>query len=118
MASYETHENKPSMRGSMIILVAIVVLFWVHPSAGICTSSGDGTLSFMVIGDWGGKDDKPYFTDAEKYCSESMGEVAKDLGSQFTLTLGDNFYNDGVKDVDDKRFKETFEVNLQLLPQV
>ena len=71
----------------------------------------DGSLSFMVIGDWGGQDHKPYYTDAENYCAESMGDVAKDLNSQFTIALGDNFYEDGVTDVDDKRLWETFEVS-------
>lgn len=39
-----------------------------------------------------------------------MGELAEKLGSQFTISVGDNFYGTGVKNVDDPRFKETFEV--------
>lgn len=80
------------------------------------TASAD-SLSFMVIGDWGGQDTKPYTTDAEVYIAEYMGEVAKDVGSQFTIALGDNFYDEGVTDVNDKRFQETFEVKkLFLMP--
>ena len=39
-----------------------------------------------------------------------MGKVAEEFGSQFSVSLGDNFYDDGVKSVDDPRFQETFEV--------
>lgn len=44
-----------------------------------------------------------------------MGKKAAEINSQFTLALGDNFYDVGVRDVNDKRFKETFEVSLATL---
>lgn len=40
-----------------------------------------------------------------------MGKKAAEIGSQFTVSLGDNFYGDGVKNVDDPRFQETYEVS-------
>ena len=40
-----------------------------------------------------------------------MSRIAEEFGSKFTVGLGDNFYNDGVTDVDDPRFSTTFEVN-------
>ena len=70
----------------------------------------DSTLSFLVIGDWGGQEDCPYTTPAEVKLAKVMGKEAEAIGSQFTLGLGDNFYDGGVKDVQDARFKETFEV--------
>ena len=39
-----------------------------------------------------------------------MGKKAAEIGSQFTVALGDNFYRFGVQNVDDPRFKETYEV--------
>lgn len=68
-------------------------------------------LNFVMLGDWGGKPDPPYYTNAEKKIAASMGKKAQDIGSKFTVALGDNFYYDGVKDVNDKRFQETFEVS-------
>ena len=67
-------------------------------------------LVFTVLGDWGGQDDDPYTTRAESRIAAAMGEVAASISSQFTVALGDNFYDNGVKDVYDSRFKETFEV--------
>ena len=64
----------------------------------------------MVVGDWGGQDDPPYYTDPEKDMAKQMGDIAASMGAQFTLSMGDNFYDNGVTDVDDPHFKETFEV--------
>lgn len=66
-------------------------------------------LRFLVVGDWGGMPWYPYTTPYETAVSSGMGKVAQELGTQFTVALGDNFYLDGVKNVDDERFKETFE---------
>lgn len=66
-------------------------------------------LHFVVIGDWGGNPIPPYTTVAEKEVAEQMGKTAADIGSKFTVALGDNFYDTGVKDVNDPRFNSTFE---------
>ena len=94
------------------IIVLLVVCNAISIGKGTVNS---GSLSFLVIGDWGGQDDSPYTTRAEVYTAKYMGEVAEEIGSRFTIALGDNFYEDGVKDVDDKRFKETFEVIVEPL---
>ncbi|XP_065914958.1 tartrate-resistant acid phosphatase type 5-like [Dysidea avara] len=69
----------------------------------------DGTIRFLVLGDWGGKPKKPYYTKSEDDIAEQMGKVASGINANFTIVVGDNFYEDGVTDVDDPRFKETFE---------
>lgn len=73
----------------------------------------DTSVNFMVVGDWGGQDDHPYYTDPEQDVAKQMGQVAAAMGAQFTLSMGDNFYENGVKDVDDPRFKATFEVSIR-----
>ena len=70
----------------------------------------EDTLNFVMLGDWGGKPYYPYYTSAEKTISVSMGAKAQEIGSHFTVAMGDNFYDNGVTDVNDKRFKTTFEV--------
>ena len=70
----------------------------------------NGVLKFMMVGDWGGQSKKPYYTESEGRIADQMGKTAADIGANFTIAVGDNFYDDGVADVDDKRFKDTFEV--------
>lgn len=66
-------------------------------------------LNFLVIADWGGIPIWPYITPDEISVSQQMAAISDDIDSKFVLAFGDNFYEDGVKDVDDKRFKQTFE---------
>ena len=79
----------------------------------ICFAKAENVLDFVMIGDWGGKPDAPYYTIAEADIATQMGKKASEVGAQFTIALGDNFYDMGVKNVDDPRFKETFEVGLK-----
>ena len=58
--------------------------------------------------------DSPYYTAGEISVAIQMGSTAEQMGSQFTIALGDNFYDYGVKDVNDPRFRETFEVGPHL----
>ena len=63
-----------------------------------------------MLGDWGGQGKSPYYTKAEEAIAESMGKIAAQINSQFTVAMGDNFYPLGVSDVHDSRFQTTFEV--------
>ena len=44
-----------------------------------------------------------------------LHKTSEKVGAEFTMTVGDNFYSNRVKDVDDPRFKETFEVNQKFM---
>lgn len=67
------------------------------------------SLRFLVLGDWGGLPFYPYGTPIEFAVGYQMGSIARSYKTSFTLALGDNFYFEGVTDVEDKRFQETFE---------
>jgi len=57
----------------------------------------DFQLSFLGIGDWGGSDEYPFWTEAQWTCGQTgMARVAKEIGANFTLALGDNFYTYGL----------------------
>ncbi|MET0310001.1 MAG: tartrate-resistant acid phosphatase type 5 family protein [Sphingomonas sp.] len=61
-------------------------------------------VTFMAIGDWGRRGE-PH----QRTVAETMGRLAAQIGSRFTLALGDNFYGSGVQSVDDTHWQESFE---------
>jgi tartrate-resistant acid phosphatase type 5 len=46
----------------------------------------------------------PYVTPVEQTTAREMGKIAKQMGADFVLALGDNFYYTGVDSVDSPRF--------------
>ena len=83
------------------IIIATLMLMLIKPT----TSS----IGFLVIGDWGGKPDAPYYTEAQVKAAAGMSKVATDIHANFVLALGDNFYYDGVDESDSHRFSDTWE---------
>ncbi|KAL4237006.1 Tartrate-resistant acid phosphatase type 5 [Mactra antiquata] len=67
------------------------------------------SLRFLAMGDWGGLPFYPYDTPFEVAVAKQMASVTETYKSSFNLALGDNFYFSGVKNVEDKRFQQTFE---------
>uniref|UniRef100_A0A3B3ZWG9 Tartrate-resistant acid phosphatase type 5 n=1 Tax=Periophthalmus magnuspinnatus TaxID=409849 RepID=A0A3B3ZWG9_9GOBI len=68
-----------------------------------------GPLGFAVFADWGGLPFPPYHTLQQAAVAEELSRLSQEPGLDFILSLGDHFYFDGVKDVQDPRFKQTFE---------
>jgi len=64
----------------------------------------DPIVSFLAVGDWG-RDGA--FHQAE--VAARMGETAKALDAAFVISVGDNFYEDGVTSIDDPKWKTSFE---------
>ncbi|KAM4594691.1 tartrate-resistant acid phosphatase type 5a [Fundulus diaphanus] len=67
------------------------------------------SIRFLAVGDWGGLPYPPYVTAVQKTTAHEMSKVAEQMGVDFVLALGDNFYYKGVDSVDSPRFQETFE---------
>ncbi|WP_428376646.1 purple acid phosphatase family protein [Lichenicoccus sp.] len=61
------------------------------------------SLRFVSIGDWGrdGADD-------QARVGAQMGRSAASFGSQYTVSVGDNFYDDGVRSTTDPQWKRSF----------
>jgi len=68
----------------------------------------DKSIRFFILGNWGGSDSPPYITPGQKLCADltlNLGQVKK---PQFFVSTGNNFYSNGVQNVDDPRFQTTF----------
>ncbi|XP_026158111.1 tartrate-resistant acid phosphatase type 5a isoform X2 [Mastacembelus armatus] len=94
------------------ILIVATPLAYCYPGAFQNQSKLDKnrtSIKFLVVGDWGGEPHAPYVTAVEKATAHEMGKIAEQMGADFVLAVGDNFYYNGVESVDSPRFKETFE---------
>ena len=63
-----------------------------------------GTLNFLIVGDWGRKGQKDQVEVAAQ-----MGRAATRIGASFIISVGDNFYDDGVTSAEDPQFKISYE---------
>ncbi|KAK7398779.1 hypothetical protein VNO78_09952 [Psophocarpus tetragonolobus] len=63
----------------------------------------DGSLSLVVIGDWGRKG-----TYNQSEVATQMGRVADKLDIDFVISTGDNFYDEGLAGIDDPAFESSF----------
>jgi tartrate-resistant acid phosphatase type 5 len=65
--------------------------------------ASDG-LNFLVFGDWGRQGEQDQIEVAEQMVKES-----KKIKPQFIISVGDNFYENGVQSVDDPHWQKSFE---------
>lgn len=62
------------------------------------------SLNFLVVGDWG-----RHGHEHQREVAERMGESAQLLQARFIISVGDNFYDNGVTGVHDPAWKSSFE---------
>ncbi|KAL9298538.1 Purple acid phosphatase 8 [Arabidopsis thaliana] len=63
----------------------------------------DGSLSFLVVGDWGRRGSYN-----QSQVALQMGKIGKDLNIDFLISTGDNFYDDGIISPYDSQFQDSF----------
>uniref|UniRef100_A0A5B7BSI5 Purple acid phosphatase n=1 Tax=Davidia involucrata TaxID=16924 RepID=A0A5B7BSI5_DAVIN len=63
----------------------------------------DGSISFLVIGDWGREG-----LYNQSQVALQMGILGKKHDIDFVISTGDNFYEDGLRGIDDPAFYESF----------
>ncbi len=84
------------LSNSKIVICAAALLLGcesTNKTAGSKTAVAND-FNFFVLGDWG-RDGKFYQQDV----ANQMIASAKDLKPSFIILTGDNFYDDGVKDI-------------------
>ncbi|KMT13490.1 hypothetical protein BVRB_4g082690 [Beta vulgaris subsp. vulgaris] len=91
----------------MLIVLASFLLYGLGINATLPRfkqeTKEDGSLSFLVIGDWGRKG-----TFNQSLVATQMGIVGEKLDVDFIISTGDNFYEDGLTGVEDPAFKDSF----------
>ncbi|MGH7941497.1 MAG: purple acid phosphatase family protein [Limisphaerales bacterium] len=68
------------------------------------TNASAKTLNFLVLGDWGRQGQLD-----QRQVAGQMGIAAQNVGASFIISVGDNFYNDGVTSVTDDHWQNSFE---------
>jgi len=74
------------------------------PLSASWARAGGPSMTFLVLGDWG-----RFGRGNQRLVADRMAETAMEIGAQFVLTVGDNFYENGVTGVDDPHWKGSFE---------
>lgn len=78
---------------------------FVHEDAALTRLAGDDSpVAFLVVGDWGRRGHP-----VQRAVAEQMGRVAAQVGADFVVTVGDNFYDHGVRGVEDRHWEQSFE---------
>ena len=76
----------------------------VSPLLWARAAAAEHALTFLALGDWG-RDGQ--FHQAE--VAKQMGVAAQRLGARFVVSVGDNFYEDGVQSTADPKWLTSFE---------
>ncbi len=91
----------PLTRRQALLGLGLVAAAPLEPAFAEAPSSA---LNFLAVGDWGREG---AFHQAE--VAARMGETAAAMNAPFVISVGDNFYEDGVSGVDDPQWKTSFE---------
>jgi acid phosphatase len=74
------------------------------PRSVFASEARPAGLNFIVFGDWGRKGEQDQLDVAAQ-----MAVAAKDWETKFIISVGDNFYENGVVSVDDPQWQSSFE---------
>jgi tartrate-resistant acid phosphatase type 5 len=74
------------------------------PLSRAWADAGGASLNFLAVGDWG-----RHGQDRQREVALRMGESADQLDARFIISVGDNFYDNGVTSIDDPAWKTSFE---------
>lgn len=62
------------------------------------------SIAFLLVGDWG-----RHGRHHQGWVADQMGRTAQAVNSQFVVSVGDNFYENGVESVSDPQWQSSFE---------
>lgn len=91
------------MKSLLIFLLIMGFTNGIFANKALTQKKNKDKLSFFVLGDWG-RDGKDHQTDV----AEQMERTAQTVHPKFILTAGDNFYDEGIKDVHARPFTTSY----------
>lgn len=62
-------------------------------------------MKFIVFGDWGGGNTYPYSTIILEQFAHGLNKISEKENASFFISVGDQFYPNGVENVSDTRFQ-------------
>ncbi len=74
------------------------------PRAALAAEAKAAALNFLIVGDWGRNGEPDQLAVATQ-----MGIAAQAMDAKFVISVGDNFYENGVATVDDPQWQSSFE---------
>ncbi|CAN6381470.1 unnamed protein product [Urochloa humidicola] len=96
----------PITRLAVVLVVAVVT---AAPTAAEMPrlehppTKADGSLTVLAVGDWGRRGQ---FN--QSLVAKQMGIIGEKMDIDLVISVGDNFYKNGLTGVDDKAFEESF----------
>ena len=96
--------NVEITRRTAIGLLGGAGLAAVAPVSTAWANSGGASMTFLAVGDWGREGNFH-----QRDVAARMAESADQLKPRFIISVGDNFYEDGVDSVDDPAWQRSFE---------
>jgi acid phosphatase len=86
------------------VLQGLAASAFAGPVTAGWARAAEPALTFLALGDWG-RDGH----DNQADVARQMGLTAQSIGARFVISVGDNFYEDGVTSVTDPQWKTSFE---------
>lgn len=93
-----------SRRGAIQFFGAAGVAALTSLDALLAREPSDGALTFLGVGDWG-----RHGRNHQSEVAEQMARAADRVGARFVISVGDNFYENGVCSIDDPAWHTSFE---------
>ncbi|GMI87480.1 purple acid phosphatase 3 [Hibiscus trionum] len=94
---------KPTVVSTLILELFVVSCVVAELQRFEHAAKPDGSLSFLVVGDWGRRG-----LYNQSQVALQMGIIGEKLDIDFIISTGDNFYDNGLTGVDDPAFHESF----------
>lgn len=89
---------------TLFVAAQATVVGAVAPADMLAADAPSEGLPFLAMGDWG-REGEPH----QRAVAAQMAATAAQVQARFILAVGDNFYEDGVKSVNDPQWQSSFE---------